>query len=95
MNAWFSLPFLFARSVDSAVAGLEEAKNLAGKGSPPDSDPLSVRSFYRTRPDLSSQARPNVYIGYRLAIGYRLRDGCFNDSLRPFATRPRPLLAVR
>ena len=32
--------FLFPRRVDSAIAGREEAKNLAGKSPPPDSDPF-------------------------------------------------------
>ncbi len=27
-----------------------------------------------TRPDLSSQAQSNFYVGYRLTNGYRLRD---------------------
>ena len=29
---------MFPRRIDSAIAGLEEAKNLAGKVPPPDSD---------------------------------------------------------
>ena len=33
--------FLFPRRVVSAIAGLEEAKNLAGESPPPDSDPFS------------------------------------------------------
>jgi hypothetical protein len=32
---------VFARRVGSAIAGLEEAKNLAGKAPPPGSDPFS------------------------------------------------------
>jgi len=31
----------FPRRIDSAIAGLEEAKNLAGKWPPPDSDARS------------------------------------------------------
>jgi hypothetical protein len=31
--------------VDSAIAGLEEAKNLAGESPPPDSDPFSDAEF--------------------------------------------------
>jgi hypothetical protein len=38
MDAWDDISFLFPRRVDSAIAGLEEAKNLAGKTPPPDSD---------------------------------------------------------
>jgi hypothetical protein len=34
------IPFLFPRGVDSAIAGLEKAKNLAGESPPPDSDPI-------------------------------------------------------
>ena len=34
--------FLFLRGVVFAIAGLEEAKNLAGKSPPPDSDPFDV-----------------------------------------------------
>ena len=37
--------FLFPRRVVSAIAGLEEPKNLAGKTPPPDSDPLSDAEF--------------------------------------------------
>jgi hypothetical protein len=37
--------FLFPRRVDSAIAGLEEAKNLAGKVLPPDSDRLNDAEF--------------------------------------------------
>ena len=36
-------PFLFPRRVDSAIAGLEEAKNLAGESPPPDSDPFRIQ----------------------------------------------------
>jgi hypothetical protein len=39
--------FLFPRRVVSAIAGLEEAKNLAGKTPPPDSDPFNLRSLLR------------------------------------------------
>ena len=37
-----------------------------------------------SRPDLSSQAQPNFYVGYRLTIGYRLRDllRMFNSPAR-------------
>jgi hypothetical protein len=40
-----NISFLFARRVVSAIAGLEEATNLAGKSSPPDSDPFSDAEF--------------------------------------------------
>jgi hypothetical protein len=36
-----NITFLFTRHIDSAIAGLEEAKNLAGGSPPPDSDPFS------------------------------------------------------
>ena len=39
--------FLFLRGVVSAIAGLEEAKNLAGKSPPPDSDPFKFKKFLR------------------------------------------------
>jgi hypothetical protein len=58
--------FLFPRRIDSAIAGLEEAKNLAGKNSPPDSDPFDVRSCTRTVRIGSSQAPPNFHVGPRL-----------------------------
>ena len=35
------ISFQFPRRVVSAIAGLEEAKNLAGESPPPDSDPFS------------------------------------------------------
>jgi hypothetical protein len=44
-NGFIVLPFLFPRRVASAIAGLEEAKNLAGKSPPPDSDPFSDAEF--------------------------------------------------
>ena len=47
--------FLFPRRVDSAVAGLEEAKNPAGKDPPLDSDPRSDREFGEILPP--SQAK--------------------------------------
>jgi hypothetical protein len=34
MDSWFFLSF-FSAVVNSAIAGLEEAKNLAGRSSPP------------------------------------------------------------
>jgi len=39
------LPFHFPRPVVSAIAGLEEAKNLAGRSPPPDSDPFNDAQF--------------------------------------------------
>jgi hypothetical protein len=36
-------------------AGLEKAKNLAGKCLPPDSDLFTVSRFYKTSANLSSQ----------------------------------------
>jgi hypothetical protein len=45
MDSWFFLSV--PRRVDSAIAGLEEAKNPSGEECPPpDSDPFNVRSFY-------------------------------------------------
>ena len=58
--------FLFLRRVVSAIAGLEEAKNLAGESPPPDSDPFDVRSCTKTVRIGSSQATPNFYVGPRL-----------------------------
>ena len=47
--------FLFPRRVDSAIAGPEEAKNPAGKGPPPDSDPFSDAEFGKNLANLSRQ----------------------------------------
>src|SRR5439155_11950123 len=47
--------FLFPRYVYSAVAGPEEAKNLAGKCPPPDSDPSSYAHFGTNLASLSRQ----------------------------------------
>jgi hypothetical protein len=38
--------FLFQRRVDSAIAGLEEAKNPAAKSAPPDSDFFNDMGLY-------------------------------------------------
>jgi len=46
---------LFSRRVDSAIAGLEEAKNLAGKCPPPDSDPRSDAEFGKNLASVSRQ----------------------------------------
>ena len=43
-------PFLFPRRVDSAIEDLEEAKNLAGKSPPPDSDRLNDAEFGKISP---------------------------------------------
>ena len=43
VDSWFFLSF--PRCVDSAIAGPEEAKNLAGESPPPDSDPFSDAEF--------------------------------------------------
>jgi hypothetical protein len=47
--------FLFPRRVDSAIAGLEEAKNLAGESPPPDSDPFNGVEFGEKPACLSRQ----------------------------------------
>jgi hypothetical protein len=58
--------FRFLRCVDSAIAGLEEAKNLAGKVL----RLIQIRLMYvvctETVRILSSQALPNVHVGLRL-----------------------------
>ena len=51
INGFMVLPLFLARRVVSTVAGLEEAKNLAGKSPPPDSDSckgddISLRKLY-------------------------------------------------
>jgi hypothetical protein len=43
-----NISFPFPRHIDSVVAGLEEAKNFAGKTPPPDSDAFDIRLFYGT-----------------------------------------------
>jgi hypothetical protein len=58
--------FRFLRCVDSAIAGLQETKNLVGESPPPDSDPFDVRSCTKTVRIGSSQAPPNFYVGFRL-----------------------------
>ena len=58
--------FLFPRRIDSAIAGLEEAKNLAGRVR----RLIQIRLMYgvctKTVRILSSQALPNLYVGFRL-----------------------------
>src|SRR6266699_1900887 len=57
----------------------KETKNAAGKNPPPDSDLFNVRSFYGNP---SGFVYSNFYVGYRLTIGYRLRDlPCMFNSL--------------
>jgi hypothetical protein len=41
MNEFIDISFLSSRCIDSAIAGLEEAKNPAGELFRPDSDPFS------------------------------------------------------
>jgi hypothetical protein len=53
MDSWFFLSF--PRYVDSAIAGPEEAKNLAGKDPPPVSDPFSSVEFGKNHVTLSRQ----------------------------------------
>ena len=45
------ISFLFPRRVDFAIAGPEQAKNLAGKSPPPDSGPRSDPEFGKSRPE--------------------------------------------
>jgi hypothetical protein len=47
--------FLFPRRVDSAIAGLEEAKNLAEESPPPDPDSLSDAELRKNLANLSNQ----------------------------------------
>jgi hypothetical protein len=49
------ISFLFPRRVDFAIAGLEQAKNLAGKSPPPHSDPLNDAEFGKNLANLSNQ----------------------------------------
>jgi hypothetical protein len=61
--------------VVSAIAGLEEAKNPSGEEVLRLIQIRLMRDpFTETRPDLSSQAEPNFYVGCRLTIGDRLHD---------------------
>ena len=51
------ISFLFPRRIDSAIAGLGEAKNLAGESPPPDSDPFGDAEFGKTPPVLKTIRR--------------------------------------
>jgi len=44
-----NVSFLLPRRVVSAIAGLEEAKNIAGESPPPDSDLLTPLSLKKAR----------------------------------------------
>jgi len=48
------------------MQGPDKAKELAGKGPPPDSDPLMRACCADIVCASSSQARPNLHVGYRL-----------------------------
>jgi len=50
-----TISFRFPRRGDSAIAGLEEAKNPAGKSPPPDSDPFNDAEFGGKSRRLSSK----------------------------------------
>ena len=51
------LPFCSPLSCFSGIAGPEEAKNLAGKSPPPDSDPCSDSEFELISPAVQAQLR--------------------------------------
>jgi hypothetical protein len=66
MDSWFFLSFSAELVLDSS-GDPQEAKNLAGKNPPPDSDPYNVsNSFTELCTNLSSQAPPDFYVGLRL-----------------------------
>jgi len=71
------LPF-FPANLNVRNAGPEETKKPAGNNPPPDSDPFDV-SFLSTeiRPNLSSQASPNFYVGLHPTL---TSSPCFCDS---------------
>jgi hypothetical protein len=52
----WDISFLFPRRVDSAIAGLEEAKNLAGESPPPDSD-RNEKRFYQNPAEIVNPKR--------------------------------------
>jgi hypothetical protein len=58
--------FRFLRCVDSAIAGLQETKNLVGASPPPASDLLMYVVCTETVRILSSEALPNFCVGPRL-----------------------------
>jgi hypothetical protein len=49
------LPFLFPLWLILGTAGLEQAKNLAGESSPPDSNPFNAAESAANRASLSRQ----------------------------------------
>ena len=55
---------LFPRRVNSAIAGLEEAKNLAGESPPADSDPLSDAESGENYANLSNQFAASANHGF-------------------------------
>ena len=57
MDSWFFPFFVPAALILFGIAGPEEAKNLAGKRAPPDSDPFNEAEFGKNPARLSSAKR--------------------------------------
>jgi hypothetical protein len=75
------LSFLFPRRVDSAIVGLEEAKNLAGKCPPPDSGPLSDAQFGKNLANLSKQIAASTDRGFEFQKCRQLFIRVHNETL--------------
>src|SRR5215510_11383830 len=57
MSGFMVLPFFFPATLILRYAGSEEAKNLAGKIPPPDSNPLETRSLKKITPACQPKTR--------------------------------------
>ena len=88
LNQWIhGSSFLFPRCVDSAIAGPEEAKNLAGKSPPPDSDPFSDAEFGKNRANCQTQFAASANRRFQFQKRGQLFIRAHNETLSVVAMR--------
>jgi hypothetical protein len=78
---FIDISFLFPRRIDSAMAGLEEAKNLAGKCPPHDSDPRSDAEFWKISPTCQAQSAASAACRFKLQKSRQLFMRTHNVTL--------------
>ena len=85
MDSWFFLSF--PRRVDSAIAGLEEAKNLAGKVLRLIQDRLSDAEFGKNLANLSNQFAASANRRFEFQKRRQLFIRTHNETLSVVAMR--------
>src|SRR6266550_9084640 len=78
---------LFPRRVNSAIAGLEQAKNLAGESPPADSDPLSDAESGENYANLSNQFAASANRPFQFQKRSQLFIRKHNETLTVVAMR--------